>query len=161
MSSLNPFHPSFRHCWPSPNKSEPYLAPARLIKYSSSLVNSRSSSTTALRSLSFNPLAGSTPGASCYRAHIKKQPPSFHPLKLPIWLPSSLSPSAEHRKLWPPWPSQVQSRSKMTTSKLQCHVPLIPECFVLNIHLSYESLPPNFSLLQNMAAGAFAGIAVR
>lgn len=26
---------------------------------------------------------------------------------------------------------------------------------------SYESLPPNFSLLQNMAAGAFAGIAVR
>ncbi len=24
---------------------------------------------------------------------------------------------------------------------------------------SYESLPPNFSLLQNMAAGAFAGIA--
>lgn len=25
---------------------------------------------------------------------------------------------------------------------------------------SYESLPPNFSLLQNMAAGAFAGIAV-
>jgi hypothetical protein len=24
----------------------------------------------------------------------------------------------------------------------------------------YESLPPNFSLLQNMAAGAFAGIAV-
>jgi hypothetical protein len=23
----------------------------------------------------------------------------------------------------------------------------------------YESLPPNFSLLQNMAAGAFAGIA--
>lgn len=27
--------------------------------------------------------------------------------------------------------------------------------------ISYESLPPNFSLLQNMAAGAFAGIAVR
>jgi hypothetical protein len=27
-------------------------------------------------------------------------------------------------------------------------------------YLSYESLPPNFSLLQNMAAGAFAGIAV-
>lgn len=26
---------------------------------------------------------------------------------------------------------------------------------------SYESLPPNFSLLQNMVAGAFAGIAVR
>lgn len=26
---------------------------------------------------------------------------------------------------------------------------------------SYESLPPNFSLLQNMMAGAFAGIAVR
>lgn len=26
---------------------------------------------------------------------------------------------------------------------------------------SYESLPPNFSLVQNMAAGAFAGIAVR
>jgi hypothetical protein len=26
---------------------------------------------------------------------------------------------------------------------------------------SYESLPPNFSLSQNMAAGAFAGIAVR
>ena len=25
---------------------------------------------------------------------------------------------------------------------------------------SYEGLPPNFSLLQNMAAGAFAGIAV-
>lgn len=25
---------------------------------------------------------------------------------------------------------------------------------------SYESLSPNFSLLQNMAAGAFAGIAV-
>lgn len=25
---------------------------------------------------------------------------------------------------------------------------------------SYEALPPNFSLLQNMAAGAFAGIAV-
>jgi len=24
----------------------------------------------------------------------------------------------------------------------------------------YEGLPPNFSLLQNMAAGAFAGIAV-
>lgn len=29
-----------------------------------------------------------------------------------------------------------------------------------NSHDSYESLPPNFSLLQNMAAGAFAGIAV-
>lgn len=27
--------------------------------------------------------------------------------------------------------------------------------------LRYESLPPNFSLIQNMAAGAFAGIAVR
>lgn len=26
---------------------------------------------------------------------------------------------------------------------------------------SYEALPPNFSLLQNMVAGAFAGIAVR
>lgn len=26
--------------------------------------------------------------------------------------------------------------------------------------ISYEGLPPNFSLLQNMAAGAFAGIAV-
>ena len=25
---------------------------------------------------------------------------------------------------------------------------------------SYESLPPDFTLLQNMAAGAFAGIAV-
>jgi hypothetical protein len=25
---------------------------------------------------------------------------------------------------------------------------------------SYESLPPNFSLVQNMVAGAFAGIAV-
>ena len=25
---------------------------------------------------------------------------------------------------------------------------------------SYESLPPNFSLTQNMVAGAFAGIAV-
>lgn len=25
---------------------------------------------------------------------------------------------------------------------------------------SYESLPPNFSLAQNMVAGAFAGIAV-
>lgn len=33
--------------------------------------------------------------------------------------------------------------------------------FVLTVSaLSYESLPPNFSLLQNMAAGAFAGIAV-
>jgi hypothetical protein len=30
-----------------------------------------------------------------------------------------------------------------------------------NLTRSYESLPPNFSLLQNMAAGAFAGIAVR
>jgi len=29
-----------------------------------------------------------------------------------------------------------------------------------NLPGSYESLPPNFSLLQNMAAGAFAGIAV-
>lgn len=29
-----------------------------------------------------------------------------------------------------------------------------------NCLASYESLPPNFSLLQNMAAGAFAGIAV-
>jgi hypothetical protein len=28
-----------------------------------------------------------------------------------------------------------------------------------NMH-SYESLPPNFSLAANMAAGAFAGIAV-
>jgi hypothetical protein len=28
-------------------------------------------------------------------------------------------------------------------------------------HFSYESLPPNFSLAANMAAGAFAGIAVR
>ena len=27
-------------------------------------------------------------------------------------------------------------------------------------HDSYESLPPNFSLAANMAAGAFAGIAV-
>ena len=27
--------------------------------------------------------------------------------------------------------------------------------------LSYEGLPPNFSLLQNMTAGALAGIAVR
>jgi hypothetical protein len=26
---------------------------------------------------------------------------------------------------------------------------------------SYEALPPNFSLAANMAAGAFAGIAVR
>ena len=30
--------------------------------------------------------------------------------------------------------------------------------FLLN--QSYESLPPNFSLTQNMVAGAFAGIAV-
>lgn len=30
----------------------------------------------------------------------------------------------------------------------------------ISAHRSYESLPPNFSLLQNMAAGAFAGIAV-
>jgi hypothetical protein len=29
-----------------------------------------------------------------------------------------------------------------------------------DIEISYEGLPPNFSLLQNMAAGAFAGIAV-
>lgn len=28
-------------------------------------------------------------------------------------------------------------------------------------YCSYEGLPPNFSLVQNMAAGAFAGIAVR
>ena len=27
-------------------------------------------------------------------------------------------------------------------------------------YFSYESLPPDFTLLQNMAAGAFAGIAV-
>lgn len=32
--------------------------------------------------------------------------------------------------------------------------------FFLTDLRSYESLPPNFSLLQNMAAGAFAGIAV-
>lgn len=31
---------------------------------------------------------------------------------------------------------------------------------VANEWPSYEGLPPNFSLLQNMAAGAFAGIAV-
>lgn len=29
-----------------------------------------------------------------------------------------------------------------------------------DMHCSYESLPPNFSLAANMAAGAFAGIAV-
>ena len=29
-----------------------------------------------------------------------------------------------------------------------------------NVHFSYEALPPNFSILQNCAAGAFAGIAV-
>ena len=31
---------------------------------------------------------------------------------------------------------------------------------VTNTLSSYEGLPPNFSLLQNMTAGAFAGIAV-
>jgi hypothetical protein len=31
----------------------------------------------------------------------------------------------------------------------------------LALSYSYETLPPNFSLVQNMAAGAFAGIAVR
>lgn len=30
----------------------------------------------------------------------------------------------------------------------------------MDLFSSYEGLPPNFSLLQNMAAGAFAGIAV-
>jgi len=30
-----------------------------------------------------------------------------------------------------------------------------------DVLFSYESLPPNFSLAANMAAGAFAGIAVR
>ena len=31
---------------------------------------------------------------------------------------------------------------------------------MLTSYYSYESLPPDFTLLQNMAAGAFAGIAV-
>lgn len=31
----------------------------------------------------------------------------------------------------------------------------------LTPNLSYETLPPNFSLADNMLAGAFAGIAVR
>ena len=30
-----------------------------------------------------------------------------------------------------------------------------------HLSTSYEGLPPNFSLAANMAAGAFAGIAVR
>lgn len=30
----------------------------------------------------------------------------------------------------------------------------------LMLDLSYEALPPNFSVAENMAAGAFAGIAV-
>jgi solute carrier family 25 (mitochondrial iron transporter), member 28/37 len=34
------------------------------------------------------------------------------------------------------------------------------EDIVLTEGYSYESLPPNFSLAANMAAGAFAGIAV-
>lgn len=32
---------------------------------------------------------------------------------------------------------------------------------LLTLNLSYETLPPNFSLVDNMLAGAFAGIAVR
>jgi hypothetical protein len=34
------------------------------------------------------------------------------------------------------------------------------DCRLLTGGDSYEGLPPNFSLLQNMVAGAFAGIAV-
>lgn len=44
----------------------------------------------------------------------------------------------------------------------QCLAEVIPRSLKLTVPplYSYESLPPNFSLLQNMAAGAFAGIAV-
>lgn len=35
------------------------------------------------------------------------------------------------------------------------------QCRIADSLSSYEALPPNFSLLQNMTAGAFAGIAVR
>ena len=37
----------------------------------------------------------------------------------------------------------------------------ISEQTLLTLSLSYETLPPNFSLADNMLAGAFAGIAVR
>jgi hypothetical protein len=84
-----------------------------------------------------------------------------YPLQSPIWRPSRPSLSAEHRKLWPPWPSQVQSQSRNTS---EYHIILHTINYLKHeidhfLH-SYESLPPNFSLLQNMVAGAFAGIAV-
>jgi len=43
--------------------------------------------------------------------------------------------------------------SAYTTSSSSARIKLTPH--------SYEGLPPNFSLAANMAAGAFAGIAVR
>lgn len=47
----------------------------------------------------------------------------------------------------------------MTTSELSSF--LVISSIDAKWFRSYESLPPNFSLAQNMAAGAFAGIAVR
>ena len=45
----------------------------------------------------------------------------------------------------------MSSRCQERTHQVRCADMLI----------SYEALPPNFSILQNCAAGAFAGIAVR
>jgi hypothetical protein len=91
-------------------------------------------------------------------------PPQEVLTKLSSWL---FSRAGSEEDLWPwpmTWPSQVQSqlKSMSTSSHGNCILPdPNPSSLVANTGLlRYEGLPPNFSLGQNMLAGAFAGIAV-
>lgn len=80
------------------------------------------------------------------------------------WRLFSPRPSAQLLKLRPPWPSQMPNPLRnMSTGPPQNHRGLHTPCVDADVRSSpssYESLPPNFSLAQNMVAGAFAGIAV-
>lgn len=113
-------------------------------------------------SLSFAPSFSSPPLDRPLRAADQLKPfptivASSHPL--PTWLLFTPKPSAELLKLWPKWPSPVPSLER-TTSDCLLLLQLSTMQIVNLLLRSYESLPPNFSLIQNMAAGAFAGIAV-
>lgn len=89
------------------------------------------------------------------------------PLKK-LQLPTSYQiPLSSHRSSWhshrpravDTWPPMGKPRSKTNTSGTLYTAPHAKGLFA-DCCRSYESLPPNFSLAANMAAGAFAGIAV-
>lgn len=105
------------------------------------------------------------------RAELQAQPQVIQELHLFFSLKSGKSTSWLCNRIrtevdlwpWPKWPSQMQSQSR---SMSMCY-PKNSTASISENHYrlltggdSYEGLPPNFSLLQNMVAGAFAGIAV-